>query len=204
MYEDDTGSVQDIDGTTAADTGDANLEPLRSGKKWDMSGSVHLTYSYYDGGTPYSSTYNASTGTPAPVSDYGAGNEAALDAAFDAWDETVDFTFSEVTENGGTQVGDLRVAYTDRSSGAAAFAYYPGDYAVNGDIYFETGIRISAGLALMTLVPMGLAVPALIILPRCMKLATPLASATHLIAVMTAQMAMMTSRLPMTPCAIRS
>ena len=30
------------------------------------------------------------------------------------------------------------MAYTDRSSGAAAFAYYPGDYAVNGDIYFET------------------------------------------------------------------
>ena len=105
-YENDDGT-NDIDGTTAGDTGDANLEPLRSGNVWNITAGGTLTYSYYDGVTPYSSTYNASTGTPgtpAPVSDYGAGNEVALDAAFDAWDETVDFTFSEVTENGAPRL----------------------------------------------------------------------------------------------------
>ena len=50
----------------------------------------------------------------------------------------VDFTFQEVEEDGG-EVGELRVAYTDEGTGAAAFAYAPGSSAVSGDIWFEAG-----------------------------------------------------------------
>ena len=47
-----------------------------------------------------------------------------------------DFSFWEVEES-GTEVGELRVAYTDLESGAQAFAYAPGNGLVNGDIWFE-------------------------------------------------------------------
>ncbi|NBR40315.1 MAG: hypothetical protein EBT93_13005, partial [Alphaproteobacteria bacterium] len=67
---------------------------------------------------------------------HGAGNEAALNEAFAAWDATADFSFLEVEED-GTEVGELRVAYTDLESGAQAFAYAPGNGFVNGDIWFE-------------------------------------------------------------------
>jgi len=70
------------------------------------------------------------------VTSHGAGNEAALNEAFAAWDATADFSFLEVEED-GTEVGELRVAYTDLESGAQAFAYAPGNGFVNGDIWFE-------------------------------------------------------------------
>jgi hypothetical protein len=135
-----SGSVSDIDGKATTDTSNANLEPLRMSSQWDVTGDATLTYSFYDGDVTYANPYNGSSptpGTPSPVSSHGATNETTLAAAFDAWDATVDFEFVEVEEDSG-EVGELRVAFTDRSSGAAAFAYAPGDYAVNGDIWFET------------------------------------------------------------------
>ena len=135
-----SGSVSDIDGKATTDTSNANLEPLRMSSQWDVTGDATLTYSFYDGDVTYANPYNGSSptpGTPSPVSSHGATNETTLAAAFDAWDATVDFEFDEVEEDSG-EVGELRVAFTDRTSGAAAFAYAPGDYAVNGDIWFET------------------------------------------------------------------
>ena len=135
-----SGAVADIDGKATTDTSNANLEPLRMSSQWDVTGDATLTYSFYDGDVAYASPYNGSSptpGNPSPVSSHGATNEATLAAAFDAWDVTVDFEFSEVEEDAG-EVGEIRVAFTDQSSGAAAFAYAPGNYAVNGDIWFET------------------------------------------------------------------
>ena len=135
-----SGSVSDIDGKATSDTSNANLEPLRMSSQWDVTGDATLTYSFYDGDVTYANPYNGSSptpGTPSAVTSHGATNETTLAAAFDAWDATVDFEFVEVEEDSG-EVGELRVAFTDRSSGAAAFAYAPGDYAVNGDIWFET------------------------------------------------------------------
>ena len=135
-----SGSVSDIDGKTTTDTTNARLEPLRMSSQWDVTGDATLTYSFYDGDVAYASPYNGSNptpGTPSSVVSHGATNETTLSAAFDAWDVTVDFEFVEVEEDAG-EVGEFRVAFTDQSSGAAAFAYAPGDYAVNGDIWFET------------------------------------------------------------------
>ena len=135
-----SGSVSDIDGKTTTDTANARLEPLRMSSQWDVTGDATLTYSFYDGDVAYASPYNGSNptpGNPSSVVSHGATNETTLSAAFDAWDATVDFEFVEVEEDAG-EVGEFRVAFTDQSSGAAAFAYAPGDYAVNGDIWFET------------------------------------------------------------------
>ena len=135
-----SGSVSDIDGKTTTDTANSRLEPLRMSSQWDVTGDATLTYSFYDGDVAYASPYNGSNptpGNPSSVVSHGATNETTLSAAFDAWDATVDFEFVEVEEDAG-EVGEFRVAFTDQSSGAAAFAYAPGDYAVNGDIWFET------------------------------------------------------------------
>ena len=135
-----SGSVADIDGKATTDTSNANLEPLRMSSQWDVTGDATLTFSFYDGDVAYANPYNGSNptpGNPTPVTSHGATNETTLTAAFDAWDATVDFEFSEVEEDAG-EVGEIRVAFTDQSSGAAAFAYAPGNYAVNGDIWFET------------------------------------------------------------------
>lgn len=143
-----TGAIVDVDGKATTDTGDARLEPLRMSTQWDFAGATHLdgdgdpylTYSYYDGDVAYPAVYNgSSSGPPATVSSvnsHGAGNEVALNSAFDAWDAVADFSFYEVEESGG-EVGELRVAYTDLESGAQAFAYAPGNGLVNGDIWFE-------------------------------------------------------------------
>jgi hypothetical protein len=135
-----SGSVSDIDGKTTTDTSNSRLEPLRMSSQWDVTGDASLTYSFYDGDVAYASPYNGSNptpGNPSSVLSHGATNETTLSAAFDAWDATVDFEFVEVEEDAG-EVGEFRVAFTDQSSGAAAFAYAPGNYAVNGDIWFET------------------------------------------------------------------
>ena len=135
-----SGSVNDIDGTATTDTSDARLEPLRMSTQWDVTGDATLTYSFYDGDVAYANPYNGANptpGTPSSVTSHGATNETTLAAAFAAWDAAADFEFVEVEEDGG-EVGEFRVAFTDRSSSAAAFAYRPGDYAVNGDIWFES------------------------------------------------------------------
>ena len=135
-----SGSVNDIDGTATTDTSDARLEPLRMSTQWNVTGDATLTYSFYDGDVAYANPYNGANptpGTPSSVTSHGTTNETTLAAAFAAWDAAADFEFVEVEEDGG-EVGEFRVAFTDRSSSAAAFAYRPGDYAVNGDIWFES------------------------------------------------------------------
>ena len=145
-----TGSIVDIDSKATSDTSDARLEPLRMSTQWDFAGATNLdadgdpilTYSYYDGDVAYADPYNGNVGGPpaneTTVESHGVGNEAVLDDAFAAWDLASDFTFQEVEEDGG-EVGELRVAYTDEGTGAAAFAYAPGSSAVSGDIWFEAG-----------------------------------------------------------------
>jgi flagellin-like hook-associated protein FlgL len=137
--------VDDVDSTSPGNA--TPYEALNIGAKWNLTSTAGgagsdatLSYSFYDGDTSYPATYNASSGTPGTPSSVlskGATNETTLTAAFDAWDATADFDFVEVEED-GTAVGEMRVAFTDRSSSAAAFAYRPGDYAVNGDVWFET------------------------------------------------------------------
>ena len=137
--------VDDVDSTSPGNA--TPYEALNIGTKWDLTSTAGgagsdatLSYSFYDGDVAYANPYNGANptpGTPSSVLSKGTTNETTLTAAFDAWDATADFDFVEVEED-GTAVGEMRVAFTDRSSSAAAFAYRPGDYAVNGDVWFET------------------------------------------------------------------
>jgi len=137
--------VDDVDSTSPGNA--TPYEALNIGTKWDLTSTAGgagsdatLSYSFYDGDVAYANPYNGpnpTPGTPSSVLSKGTTNETTLTAAFDAWDATADFDFVEVEED-GTAVGEVRVAFTDRSSSAAAFAYRPGDYAVNGDVWFET------------------------------------------------------------------
>jgi len=126
--------------TLSGASGSSQIEPIRMTNKWDLSSGELLTYSYYTGSVPYDPAYNANSGTPgtpSSVDSHGAGNSAVLDQAFAAWDKAAEFEFSKITES-GTTVGEMRVAFTNRSSSAAAFAYGPSNSTAGGDVYFET------------------------------------------------------------------
>ena len=129
----------EVSGATTSISTSSSINSILMSSRWDLSGDDTLTYSYYDGSVAYDSNYNAAglnLGNPQPVDTYGSGNSGLLDNAFSAWDAVGEFEFSKVTES-GTDIGELRVAYTDRSSSAAAFAINPGSSPINGDIYFE-------------------------------------------------------------------
>ena len=132
-------TTNEVTGATTSISTSSSINSILMSSRWDLSGDDTLTYSYYDGSVAYDSNYNAAglnLGNPQPVDTYGSGNSALLDNAFEAWDAVGEFEFSKVTES-GTDIGELRVAYTDRSSSAAAFAINPGSSPINGDIYFE-------------------------------------------------------------------
>ena len=122
------------------------VSPLVGGSKWSSPGTDAnhgdldnaLTYSYWDGTSPY----NYTEGTRTTVESHGSGNQVAHDKVFSLWDAVSSFSIDKVTEDGdGTPVGDLRVAFTDGvPSGSAAFAYYPSSTAAGGDIYYSTTI----------------------------------------------------------------
>lgn len=126
----------------AASGASTSVSPLISGSKWNTVGTdanhgnaaASLSYSYWDG----VGSYNYSQGTRSTVASHGAGNEAAHNQIFEAWDAVSSFSLDEIDENGdGNPVGDLRVTFTDTMpSGAAAFAYYPSSSAQGGDIYY--------------------------------------------------------------------
>jgi flagellin-like hook-associated protein FlgL len=126
------------------------VSPLIKGAKWTnvgddgqaAGGAANLSYSYWNGTAPYDYT----EGTRTTLGSHATGNEAAQEAAHDAvfelWDAVSPFSLDKVTEqNDGSQVGDLRVAFTDGvPAGSAAFAYYPNGGASGGDIYYSTTI----------------------------------------------------------------
>ena len=129
---------------------DTDVETIRKGTKWNLTGSDTLSYSFYNGNVNYKSPYAAgdpnifsSTSDINDVNYYGAGNQAALREVMQAWDKAVDFDFTEITETSGIDdVGEIRFAFTDGGAsggpaGRAAFAYYPGNFAEAGDVWFE-------------------------------------------------------------------
>ena len=134
-------------------SGDSNqsiIDTLLLGTKWDIdtSSGEELTYSYFDSNTTgYDPNYNGGSGGsgipvvngPIEVNTSNYNNENNLNTMFEKWDDVLAIDFSEIDESGGSDsVGELRVAFTDRSSSAAAFAYQPGSNSVNGDIWFES------------------------------------------------------------------
>jgi hypothetical protein len=141
------GATPDKTSTTVGTSLDSQVETIRKGRKWNISASDTLSYSFYEGTVPYPTTYNDGTtasganGLEQGISATGPDNATALAGVMAAWDKLVDFDFVEVTEDGPTgQVGDIRMAFTTdgTSGGRAAFAYYPSSSHVGGDVWFET------------------------------------------------------------------
>ena len=125
--------------SSAATTADPNYEEINTlllSTNWDVGVGEQLSYSYFtlnnDGTNGYPSTSNYGvTGvdidnlTESNVDDTSAdpnrdpNNSSYLDQAFGLWDDIVDFNFEKITEastDGSTDVGEMRVAFTDRSS----------------------------------------------------------------------------------------
>ena len=123
-----------------ASSGVSTIEPLRGGPIWDISPGETLSYSYYNGSVGYDSTAYSSLTYNAPLgaSAISAANQALLDQAFEAWDTVLSFELEKVNESGST-VGELRSAYTTRayaSATSAAYAYFPNNSVVGGDIWY--------------------------------------------------------------------
>ena len=137
--------------SAASAQSDSDIETLRMGSKWNVTGSDTLSYSFLNSFAQKVTNYNNNPGpvftTTADVLDpnyYGSDNQAGLREVMAAWDKAVDFDFTEITETaGGSDVGEIRIAFTDGGSagalgGRAAFAYGPGSSYVNGDVWFES------------------------------------------------------------------
>ena len=136
--------------SAASAQSNSDIETLRMGSKWNVTGSDTLSYSFLNPSAQIVSNYNNNPSTvftsTADVQDpnfYGSDNQAGLREVMAAWDKAVDFDFTEITETaGGSDVGEIRIAFTDGGSsggpaGRAAFAYGPGSSYVNGDVWFE-------------------------------------------------------------------
>ena len=136
---------QNVTGATG-DTNQEIIDTLLLGTKWDVdtANGETLTYSYFDADTAgYSSPYNGTdeipvVTSPTEVNDVDPNNETDLNSMFQLWDDVLGISFSEINEQAGSDaVGEIRVAFTDQQSNAAAFAYQPGGSPVNGDVWFE-------------------------------------------------------------------
>lgn len=145
-----SGATADKSATTFGATSDSQVETIRKGVKWNVSGSDQLTYSFYesDGSSPaYPTSYNTgatadgANGLEVGITASGTDNATHLAQVVAQWDKAVDFDFQRVIESTVTgEVGDLRMGFTSdgTAGGRAAFAYYPSSSHVGGDIWFET------------------------------------------------------------------
>ncbi|MCH1515164.1 MAG: matrixin family metalloprotease, partial [Alphaproteobacteria bacterium] len=145
-----SGATADKSATSFGATSDSQVETIRKGVKWNVSGTDQLTYSFYesDGTSPaYPTTYNTgatadgANGLEIGITASGTDNATHLAQMVAQWDKTVDFDFQRITEDSSTgEVGDIRMGFTSdgTAGGRAAFAYYPSSSHVGGDVWFET------------------------------------------------------------------
>ncbi|MDA8717039.1 flagellin [Alphaproteobacteria bacterium] len=142
--------------------GSGGFSSLIMGRQWTNVGSDatphggaaddangNLSYSYWDG-TDDTATYSYTEGTRTSMAAADAGNIAVHDKVMVAWDDAAPFTLSKVVENsatGATNIGDIRIAFSDAvPSGSAAYAYGPNSTAKGGDVYYGTTQMNVAGV----------------------------------------------------------
>ncbi len=128
------GSISD----TSTSTSIINLEALRSGSLWNISGSSNLSYSYFSG-VPYADPYaNRAGGPQGTITGLNSTQQADHDQIMSAWDDVVDFEFEKIAETNASNVGELRIAKTSFSpdQGVVGFAYYPNANPSGGDIWY--------------------------------------------------------------------
>jgi flagellin-like hook-associated protein FlgL len=142
--------------------GSGGFSSLIMGREWTNVGSDatphggaaddangNLSFSYWDG-TDDTATYSYTEGTRTSMAAADAGNIAVHDKVMVAWDDAAPFTLSKVVENsatGATNIGDIRIAFSDAvPSGSAAYAYGPNSTAKGGDVYYGTAQMNGAGV----------------------------------------------------------
>ncbi|WP_198172867.1 M10 family metallopeptidase, partial [Bradyrhizobium sp. AT1] len=117
-------------------TNNAEIDGLLSGAKW--SGTI--TYSFPDATSDYANPYSGGNGEPttsgfAPVP---TPIQAAINYAIGL---ILSYTNADI-QYAGTNGADIMIAQSPAAS-PTAYAYYPGNYAPGGDIWFGTQYNFS-------------------------------------------------------------
>ncbi|MBR0953406.1 M10 family metallopeptidase C-terminal domain-containing protein [Bradyrhizobium canariense] len=117
-------------------TNNAEIDGLLSGYKW--SGTI--TYSFPDAASDYASSYSGGSGEPTRSGFASAPSQmqAAINYAIGL---IVGYTNASI-QYAGTNGADIMVAQSPAAN-PTSYAYYPGNYAAGGDVWFGTGYNYS-------------------------------------------------------------
>ncbi|MBC7908131.1 MAG: M10 family metallopeptidase C-terminal domain-containing protein [Rhodospirillaceae bacterium] len=133
-----TNSVGDT--YVSASGQESYIQALIEGDKWGgaLGTGVSLTYSFPLAGASYDTYYYSSMGEWTNWSPAETSVQTNVAAALAAWASVANLTFTQVADNASV-VGDIRVAYSAAvdTENAAAWAYYPSDYPVGGDVWLS-------------------------------------------------------------------
>ncbi|MDF0583812.1 M10 family metallopeptidase C-terminal domain-containing protein [Bradyrhizobium yuanmingense] len=117
-------------------TNNAEIDGLLSGVKW--SGTI--TYSFPDAPSDYSNPYSGGSGEP--ITSGFASVPTQIQAAINyAVGLILSYTNANI-QYAGTNGADLMIAQSPAAN-PTAYAYYPGNYAPGGDIWFGTQYNFS-------------------------------------------------------------
>ncbi|UGX96544.1 M10 family metallopeptidase C-terminal domain-containing protein [Bradyrhizobium barranii subsp. barranii] len=120
---------------TVGATNNADIDGLLSGYKWTGT----ITYSFPDLASDYSNPYYG--GNSEPTSSGFAAAPSAMQAAINyAIGLILGYTNASI-QYVGTDGADIMIAQSSKP--ATSYAYYPGDYAAGGDVWFGTQYNYS-------------------------------------------------------------
>ncbi|MGM4872160.1 M10 family metallopeptidase C-terminal domain-containing protein [Bradyrhizobium sp. 956_D2_N1_5] len=120
---------------TVGATNNADIDGLLSGYKWTGT----ITYSFPDSASDYSNPYYG--GNSEPTSSGFAAAPSAMQAAINyAIGLILGYTNASI-QYSGTDGADIMIARSSKP--ATSYAYYPGDYAAGGDVWFGTQYNYS-------------------------------------------------------------
>ncbi|MET4419006.1 FG-GAP-like repeat-containing protein [Bradyrhizobium sp. RT3a] len=115
---------------TVGATNNADIDGLLSGYKWTGT----ITYSFPDSASDYSNPYYG--GNSEPTSSGFAAAPSAMQAAINyAIGLILGYTNASI-QYVGTDGADIMIAQSSKPP--TSYAYYPGDYAAGGDVWFGT------------------------------------------------------------------
>jgi serralysin len=117
-------------------TNNAEIDGLLSGAKW--SGTI--TYSFPDASSDYANPYGGGNGEPT-TSGFAAVPTQIQAAITYAVGLILSYTNADV-QYAGTNGADIMIAQSPAAN-PTAYAYYPGNYAAGGDVWFGTQYNFS-------------------------------------------------------------
>jgi serralysin len=117
-------------------TNNADIDGLLSGVKW--SGAI--SYSFPDAASDYTSPYSGGSSEPT-TSGFASAPSAMQSAINYAIGLILSYTNATIQYN-GTGSADIMIAQSP-SANPTSYAYYPGNYAAGGDVWFGTQYNYS-------------------------------------------------------------